>query len=127
MSIRSLGTPSASLSDYGVKKRMGYIQRQADLKNKKVTDLGVGYGVYSKILAKNAEFVYGVDLNRKNLETSKKNIKSHNFLPICASADHIPFSGESIDLVICIETFEHLLNGNDVLKEIHRVLLRGGN
>ena len=126
MSNRSLGTPSASLSDYGVKKRMGYIQRQVDLKNKKVVDLGVGYGVYSKILAKNAEFVYGVDLNRDNFETSKKNISSPNFLPIWASADHLPFRDESIDLVICIETFEHLLNGGDVLKEIHRVLPRGG-
>jgi 2-polyprenyl-3-methyl-5-hydroxy-6-metoxy-1,4-benzoquinol methylase len=38
----------------------------------------------------------------------------------------LPFSDNCFDLVICLEVLEHLYNPDNLLKEIHRVLISGG-
>jgi len=43
-----------------------------------------------------------------------------------ASAYELPFPDESFDLVVCSEVLEHLHEYNDAIKEIHRVLKKGG-
>jgi SAM-dependent methyltransferase len=38
----------------------------------------------------------------------------------------IPLPDESVDRVVCFDAFHHVPNGEEVLREIHRVLRRGG-
>ena len=45
---------------------------------------------------------------------------------IIADCQHLPFRGESIDLVSCISTIEHIENDFITIKEIEGVLTKGG-
>lgn len=122
-----LGTPLSSLEDYGAKKRLNYIQCHSNIDNDIILDIGIGYGLYSSILIEKSKYIYGIDLNKENLYVSKKNVDSDKFLPIFCTANKLPFTNDSIDLIICIETYEHLTDGFKVLSEIHRVLKTGGH
>src|SRR5208282_6877325 len=42
------------------------------------------------------------------------------------STDGLPFPDDSFDMVICLETFEHLMNPHYALQEIRRTLRSGG-
>ena len=43
-----------------------------------------------------------------------------------ASAYSLPFDDNTFDLVVCSEVLEHLHQYNDAIKEVHRVLKKGG-
>jgi SAM-dependent methyltransferase len=43
-----------------------------------------------------------------------------------ASGEAIPFRSEFFDICVCFETLEHVRSDYDVLREINRVLKRGG-
>jgi SAM-dependent methyltransferase len=40
--------------------------------------------------------------------------------------EHLPFLAESIDLIICSHVLEHVLNVNKSLRELNRVMVKGG-
>jgi len=43
------------------------------------------------------------------------------------SAEQLPFSDESMDVVACLQVLEHLQHPHKAIAEIHRVLKRGGH
>ena len=47
-------------------------------------------------------------------------------LDIVSDITNIPVSDESFDAVLCTEVFEHLPNPNEALRELVRVVKRGG-
>lgn len=125
-SEKDFGTPLKSLEDYGVKKRLSYIQKNGEIDDKIILDMGVGYGLYSSKLIERSGAIYGIDIVKQNLFTSRENVGSNKYLSVLGSVNQLPFVDNSIDLIICIETYEHLENGLEVLNEMHRVLKNGG-
>lgn len=66
----------------------------------------------------------GVDKYKDAVTFGNKKYKSLKL--IYADAHNLPFKAETFDLVICTEVLEHVKDPDIVLKEIKRVLSRGG-
>jgi len=71
----------------------------------------------------NAKYT-GVDIYDKAVEYASKTYPYIKF--IVASADNLPFSNNSFDLILFYETIEHVQNPSECLKEIKRVLKNDG-
>lgn len=101
-------------------------------KNSRVLDIGCGGGRTVQRIAEKVGNgkVYGIDyselcvkksekLNRKNILCGKVRIQQ-------ASVSALPFEDESIDIATAVETYYFWSNKLSDLKEIHRVLRKGG-
>lgn len=90
-------------------------------------DIGCCNGEITMALmsALQAREVYGIELERKYIETSlNRGIK---VFEIDVDYSDIPLQNECCDVVFCGEIIEHLINIDHVLGEIRRVLKPGGS
>ena len=93
------------------------------ISNKKVLDVGGGYGMNVIELAQSNQ-VYNLDLSEGQLKLSKK----HSLIPIRGNAIALPFDDESFDYVLCISVFQSIKRGDrmKLLNELHRVCKHDG-
>lgn len=93
---------------------------------KSLLDIGCGTGYLIQILTKEKKADYvGLDLSVEMVkEAKKKNIKKAEFIE--GSADNLPFSKKSFDIVTCSESFHHYPDENKAMREAYRVLKKGG-
>lgn len=94
--------------------------------NKIVLDIACGTGYGSQILASSAKNVIGVDLSDEAIEYAKKNYSAKNLIYKQGSAYKIPVDNKSVDMVVSMETIEHLDKPEIFLKEVKRVLRSDG-
>lgn len=66
----------------------------------------------------------GLDSSEFCIKTSKNKYPAHSF--VTAYAEKMPFGDELFDLVLSINTLEHVYNPKKVLKEIARAVREGG-
>lgn len=85
---------------------------------------GSGYGSYE--LAKKAKKVIGVDVSEEAIKYSKSNYKGVNLDFIKSDGLRIPLDDKSIEVIISMETIEHIEDDNNFISELHRVLKPGG-
>lgn len=102
----------------------------------KVLDVGAGVGIYSLILAKMGLKCHAIDTwaeyddsnsmgpRDKILSRLEKNKVSVLYCDILKSP--LPFADGSFDLVLFTDVLEHFVASKKVLKEISRILRRGG-
>ncbi len=89
----------------------------------KVLEIGCGEGTLLKMLAARNE-VHGVDISKSGVErTVEKGIPCHH---LDASNESLPYPDGFFDVVITLETIEHVENPHRMLWEIKRVLKSGG-
>jgi ubiquinone/menaquinone biosynthesis C-methylase UbiE len=114
------GYPTARTgSEAGLAK---HTQRIVDeLGNRKaiILDIGCGTGEYiAKVTNSNSEYWgIGIDVNPAFLHERRSNSADL----IVGVSEHLPFRGESIDMVIMIEALEHVTDEAETLREISRV------
>lgn len=89
-------------------------------------DVGCASGhMFSEIAKRFPKAKYfGIDVYENAIEYAKKNYPKIEFKT--ASADNLPFRDNFFNLVIFYETIEHVENPIACLKEIKRVLKKGG-
>ncbi len=100
------------------------------VKNKIVLDLGCGTGKFMQKFYKETDKYYGLDLSNEQLKIAKNKVKSDNVQFICCSAENIPLSDNSIDVIIStwvLGTIQEIDRRNKVLDEMKRVLKHDGN
>lgn len=88
----------------------------------RVLDAGCGRGgVIERYWLESGQAV-GVDADLESL-------REHRCLTELAVGDlaHLPFEGDSFDLVLCSWVVEHLIDPDDVFRELARVLRSGGH
>ena len=93
-------------------------------------DLGCGdgrllYALFNRGLLENANKVVGVDLAQERCKAVKK--ISNKIQTICSDACHVKQLNEnSFDIIISNQVIEHIQDDNLLLKEIRRILKKGG-
>ncbi|MBT4824985.1 class I SAM-dependent methyltransferase [Candidatus Woesearchaeota archaeon] len=93
------------------------------LKNKKVLDIGSGWGGFCLEASKKDAIVTGLEPDNKVLKISKELIKNHNSNVkfVKGKAEKLPFKNKTFDLVILHSVLEHVGDVNKALKEAIRV------
>jgi ubiquinone/menaquinone biosynthesis C-methylase UbiE len=96
------------------------------VKNKVVLDIGCWTGQYTKLGARVAKKMYGLDPSSEAISFAKKQIPQANFA--VGSATRLPYPKDYFDVVIMSEVLEHVPLNTElkVFMEIRRVLKKGG-
>jgi len=95
-------------------------------KKLKVLDIGCGAGAKTKSLQKmfpNFEF-WGYDISKKAIKDAKKDPEGIKFA--VADAQDLPIKSGSVDVVIMNSVLDHSLKPKKIVREINRVLKKGG-
>ncbi len=98
------------------------------VKNKKVVEIGSGYGIYVYYLSKNNK-VSGIEIDDARVESSKKSLKKlgrKNIQIIQGDARKLPYKNSSFDWVFCHGVIEHFNPSEKAIAEGYRILKKGG-
>lgn len=95
------------------------------LKNKRVLDVGCGWGELVVSSNLHGAEAFGIDLDKELVEISKLRAKIYdvdegNF--VISVGENIPFIKNTFDVVACIDVLEHVQKPAKVIKEMLRVL-----
>ncbi len=96
-------------------------------RDKKVLDIPCGVGWGTSLLNKSASVV-GVDISNEAIDYAKKYYENKNRKFYVGDMQSIPLKDDSVDVVICLEGFEHVSKdtGAKFIKESKRVLKTDG-
>jgi len=101
------------------------MERVPNLRHQVVVDVGCGKGVWGFLIKTSREVGYlvGLDINLEYLTDTKEH-KIYDDL-ILASAAKLPLKEKSVDVILAVETIEHLPEADaySLLAEIDRVTL----
>lgn len=107
--------------------QMRYIYALKYVRDKRVLDFacGVGWGSYLMALA-GASKVVAVDLSLEAITTAEKYYSEPKVQYICNNLEKVEIPEESIDIITCFETFEHLENPRAIMDIFHRIISADG-
>jgi len=97
-------------------------------KGKKILEIGVGAGTDHLQWAKAGAKCYGVDLTEAAIKTTRKHLAYHGLKSNLrrTDAEKLPFKDGSFDVVYSWGVIHHSEKPGVIVKEIHRVLKKGG-
>ena len=97
------------------------------VKDKKILDIACGVGYGSKMfLEHNAKSVIGCDLSNESLDYAKEHFSGKNIEFYKKDIRSLDFPDETFDCIVSFETLEHVKEQEIVLRELNRVLKKGG-
>lgn len=97
-----------------------------DFKNKKVLDLGCGFGLHCQYAFEyGAASVVGVDISERMLAVAKKKT-AKDIKYICESIEVVKFPEHSFDVVISSLAFHYVKSFENIVKNVFTWLLDGG-
>ena len=110
--------------------RLGYLRRTLtedlglDLRGKRCLDVGCGGGLLAEEFAKLGCRVVGVDPSEPSLVTARTHAEQEGLAIeyVAASAEELPFEGDSFDFVYCCDVLEHVSSVESAVAEAARVL-----
>lgn len=93
-----------------------------------VLDVACGYGgLVSGLRGNCIDFEYvGIDISKAMIQIGKKYYSDSKTKFVLMPANKMEFRNESFDIVLCKDSFHHFNNPVVVLKEMYRVLKKGG-
>lgn len=123
------GASTAScMSDFAIEKRTKQVLRHLSLKGKVTLDVGCGNGLYTIRFADAGHDIIGIDISERSLLEARKNKLQLNgsgeFIRACA--ENLPFQSSRFDVVLAMETLDHVQNQERALLEAGRVLRKDG-
>lgn len=93
-----------------------------------ILDIGCGTGRFTIPIAKRCKKVIGIDFSEDMLLVAKrksKNIKNTKYRKLDI-AKKLPFKNNSFDKIVCTLVVSHIKNLEKFIKEIQRILKKGG-
>ncbi len=95
--------------------------------NKRVLDLACGEGYGSRLLARTAESVVGVDIDDDAIRHARNKYIKSNLQFTKGSITDVPIEGQNIfDVIVCFEALEHIDDHEKLLNEVKRLLTTDG-
>jgi SAM-dependent methyltransferase len=121
--------------------RYGYINEESYIRNKAkifkqeliqmnyndgaILDIGCGFGYFlDEFDSKNWDR-YGIDISKYAVDRAKNLLKINNIYCIDVTKN-VPFRNNKLDVVVLIDTLEHIPRPFSLIKEINRILKVGG-
>lgn len=98
-----------------------------DFEGKRVLDLGCGFGWHCEYaIGQGATSVVGIDLSERMLEEARKRNTSPRIEYKCMAIEDFDFQPDTFDVVISSLTFHYLESFDDVCRNVHKCLSKGG-
>ncbi|MBE9160411.1 3-demethylubiquinone-9 3-O-methyltransferase [Nodosilinea sp. LEGE 06152] len=94
----------------------------------RVLDVGCGGGFTCEFLVHQQAQVWGLDQSAQCIQAAQDHAVAGG-LPItysCGVAEALPFEAATFDVVVCVDVLEHVVNPQQAVAEISRVLRPGG-
>jgi 2-polyprenyl-3-methyl-5-hydroxy-6-metoxy-1,4-benzoquinol methylase len=92
---------------------------------KRILDAGCGPGLHSSILKKKGFDVYSIDIDKEKVKFLKKSpfkLKVYQ-----GDITNTNFKKGFFDYIVCSDVIEHIKNDKKAIKELSRILKKGGN
>ena len=105
------------------------VQQVQNNKNARLLDIATGGGHVANTLAPFFNSVVALDLTEEMLGKAKEFIVANghdNVSFAIGNAEHLPFSNESFDTIVCRIAAHHFSNVNQFILEVHRTLEEKG-
>lgn len=100
--------------------------KYVDFHGKTVLEVGCNQGYLLNSFLKHEQFnAIGADLNEAALEAAKSNF-GDRIRFVRSTPESIPLDDESVDIIYCIDTVEHLSAAREIFIDCHRILKPGG-
>lgn len=105
---------------------MKYVFASQYVAGNRVLDIasGAGYGA-SYIAGKGGKVISG-DISQESVRWATRQYKRQGLEFVVLDCTRLPFGDESFDMIVTLETIEHLIQYNQFLAECKRVLIKGG-
>lgn len=104
-----------------------YMNAKPYIKGKRVLDAACGEGYGTRLIYDwGAASVVGVDISEAAVLTAEKNFGNPHVEYLVHDVEELPFPDNSFDVVVSLETVEHLNDPVKFLKEMRRVLKENG-
>ncbi|MHA2101075.1 MAG: class I SAM-dependent methyltransferase [Candidatus Kariarchaeaceae archaeon] len=103
-----------------------YVISKVSKNVKSILDVGCGSGWVAKHFAPKGVQVNSLDVSVVNPAKALKLYPSNNHNGVVADSFQLPFTDGSIDCVIASEIIEHVVAPTDFVKELFRVVKKGG-
>lgn len=112
-----------SATEYAVNQQ-NILELLQGLSEVKLLDVGCGDGKFSLEIMKRTSpcELYGIDNNKSIIKESQM----RGIDVIIVDAQHLPFLEESFDIVVTNQVIEHVLNVDQFLNEVRRVVKKNG-
>lgn len=110
-------------------RRFTEVRKVSDSVRGKILDIGAADGTFSKQIldATNANSLIGLDVLKTSVDWANKHWKKNNKMKfIVGDAHKLKFKNNSFDAVFALEVLEHVHDPVKVLKEVKRILKKGG-
>jgi ubiquinone/menaquinone biosynthesis C-methylase UbiE len=92
-----------------------------------IADLGCGTGRFTSLLAESFPArVYGIEPSGKMLSQARENISSPTTVFLRGTAEEIPLSDNTIDMVLLSMVYHHIQEKNKAVSELTRILKSRG-
>jgi ubiquinone/menaquinone biosynthesis C-methylase UbiE len=92
-----------------------------------ILDVGCGNGWIAKEFLPKGKTVASLDISVTNPSIVKKLYSYPKHFAIAADSFHLPFNDNSFDCVIASEIIEHVVDPDGFIKELFRVVKKGGS
>ena len=97
-----------------------------ELRGKKILEAGSGAGRFTEVLLKYGAHVYSFDFSGAVEANFKNNMPNDHLTIFQADIREIPFENDFFDISLCLGVLQHTPNTFDSIKELNRVLKKGG-
>ena len=100
------------------------------IRGKRVLDFGCGTGPLSLLCARNgAQSVTGIDLAADRIERARASVNGNSNVRFILEehTDRISLPDSSIDVILCFDVMEHVMDYETIMREWARVLAPGGS
>ena len=94
---------------------------------KSILDVGCGNGWVAKEFLPKGKQVYSLDISVTNPSKATKLYPDEKHFGITADSFYLPFNDNTFDCVIASEIIEHVYDPAEFVKELFRVVKKGGN